>query len=99
LAAQERADLVVCSADGARETIPILQKALLELTLGQHPLKIWMFAAEITDEFFLGLMICASMMHLWIWGAICYNWARKRCHYSVLGNDHKSPTVQWLATQ
>jgi hypothetical protein len=53
------------------ETLPILKKALLQLILGQHPLKIWVFTAEITDEFILGLMSCASMMHLWIWGAMC----------------------------
>jgi hypothetical protein len=37
------------------ETIPVLKEALIELTLGQRTLRIWVFAAEITDEFILGL--------------------------------------------
>jgi hypothetical protein len=46
------------------ETFPFLKNTLLQLTLRQHPLKIWVFTAEIIDEFILGLMSCASMMHL-----------------------------------
>jgi len=37
------------------ETIPVLKEALVELTLGQRALRIWVFVAEVTDEFILGL--------------------------------------------
>jgi hypothetical protein len=37
------------------ETIPVLKEALVELTLGLRTLRIWVFVAEITDEFILGL--------------------------------------------
>jgi hypothetical protein len=37
------------------ETIPVLKEALVELTLGQRALRIWVFIAEVTDEFILGL--------------------------------------------
>jgi hypothetical protein len=38
------------------EIFPILNKVFLTLTLGQHPLKIWVFVASIT-EFIFGLDI------------------------------------------
>jgi len=37
------------------QTIPVLKEALVELTLGQRALKIWVFVAEFTDEFIVGL--------------------------------------------
>jgi uncharacterized protein (DUF1684 family) len=37
------------------ETIPVLKEAVVELTLGRETLRIWVFVAEITDEFILGL--------------------------------------------
>jgi hypothetical protein len=37
------------------ETIPVVKDAQVELTLGRRALKIWVFVAEITDEFILGL--------------------------------------------
>jgi hypothetical protein len=37
------------------ETIPLLKEALVELTLGRRALRIWVFVAEVTDEFILGL--------------------------------------------
>jgi hypothetical protein len=36
-------------------TIRVSKEELAELTLGQSTLKIWVFVAEITDEFILGL--------------------------------------------
>jgi hypothetical protein len=39
------------------KAIPILKEVLLTLTLGQRPLKIWVFVANITNEFILGLDI------------------------------------------
>jgi hypothetical protein len=39
------------------ETIPVVKEALVELTLGQSALKIWVFVARITDELILGLYI------------------------------------------
>jgi len=37
------------------ETLPVLKEALVELTLGQRALRIWVFVVEVTDEFILGL--------------------------------------------
>jgi hypothetical protein len=39
------------------EIIPIVKKELVELTLWRHTLRIWVFFAEVTDEFILGLNI------------------------------------------
>jgi hypothetical protein len=39
----------------AGETNSVLKEALVELTLGRRTLRIWVFIAEITDEFILGL--------------------------------------------
>jgi hypothetical protein len=35
---------------GSGRTIPIVKEELVELTLGQWDLKIWMFVADITDK-------------------------------------------------
>jgi hypothetical protein len=42
---------------GSGRTIPVMKVALEQLTLGQRALKIWVFVADITDEFILGLDI------------------------------------------
>jgi hypothetical protein len=39
------------------EALPILKEVFLTLTLGRRPLKIWVFVANITNEFILGLDI------------------------------------------
>jgi hypothetical protein len=39
------------------EAFPILKEVFLTLTLGLHPLKIWVFVEEINNEFILGLDI------------------------------------------
>jgi hypothetical protein len=41
--------------EGSGRTIPVVREALVELTLGQRALKFWVFVADITDEFVLGL--------------------------------------------
>jgi hypothetical protein len=40
---------------GSGRKIPAVREALVELTLGQRGLKIWVFVADITEEFILGL--------------------------------------------
>jgi hypothetical protein len=42
---------------GSGRTIPVVKESLVQLTLGQRALNIWMFVADITDEFILGLDI------------------------------------------
>jgi hypothetical protein len=37
------------------ETIPVLKEAFVELNLGRRVLRLWVFVAEITDKFILGL--------------------------------------------
>ena len=37
------------------ENLPVLKEALVKLTLGRRALRIWVFVAEVTDEFILGL--------------------------------------------
>jgi hypothetical protein len=44
-------------ADGIWGSLPILKAVFLTLTLGWRPLKIWVFVANITNEFILGLDI------------------------------------------
>jgi hypothetical protein len=36
-------------------------------TLGESPLIIWVFVAEITAEFIMGLTPCVPKRSLWIW--------------------------------
>jgi hypothetical protein len=42
---------------GLGRTIPIVKEALVELTLGQRAVNIWVFVADIRDEFIPGLDI------------------------------------------
>jgi hypothetical protein len=42
---------------GSGRMIPVARETLVDLTLGQRALKIWVFVADITDEFILGLDI------------------------------------------
>jgi predicted aspartyl protease len=37
------------------KTIPVVKEALVELTIGRRTLRIWVFFADITEEFILGL--------------------------------------------
>jgi hypothetical protein len=49
------------------ETLPILKEAFLVLTLGRRPLKIWVFVANFTNEFTLGLgilLVCDAFVDL-----------------------------------
>jgi hypothetical protein len=39
------------------EALSILKEVFVTLTLGRHPLKIWVFVADITNELILGLDI------------------------------------------
>jgi hypothetical protein len=39
----------------SEETLLILKEAFVTLTLGRRPLKTWVFVANITNEFILGL--------------------------------------------
>jgi hypothetical protein len=39
------------------EALPIIKEVFLTLNLGRRPLKIWVFVADITNEFILGLDI------------------------------------------
>jgi hypothetical protein len=50
-----RRPYVLQTASG--ETIPVVKEARVELTLGQRTLGIWMFVADIKDDFILGLDI------------------------------------------
>jgi hypothetical protein len=33
------------------------------------------------------------MIHPWIWGAVCCDWARKKCQYGNLVHDHILPLI------
>jgi hypothetical protein len=39
------------------ETIPVVKEARVEVTTGRHTLRSWVFVADITDDFILGLDI------------------------------------------
>jgi hypothetical protein len=74
------------------ETQSVFKKALVELSLGWHPLWTWVFVADITYEFILELDVLLPTMHLWIWGTVCCDWPRKTCHYGAPGhNDMHHP--------
>jgi hypothetical protein len=42
------------------ESLPILKEVLLTLNLGRRPLRMWVFVANITNEFILGLNILSA---------------------------------------
>jgi hypothetical protein len=50
------------------ETLPILKEALVELTLGQSPIRIAVFIMENANEFILGLHVLHTYdaLHSWI---------------------------------
>jgi hypothetical protein len=50
----------------SEKTFPILKEAFIKLSLGQCPLATWMFIANITEDFILGLNNIMPMMHPWI---------------------------------
>jgi hypothetical protein len=58
--ARKTAESTLHAADGIWGSLPNLKEVCLTLTLGWHPLKTWVFVADITKEFILGLDIpCA----------------------------------------
>jgi hypothetical protein len=73
--------------------IPVVKEALVELTQGQRALKIWVFVADITEEFILGPDI------LWAYHAT----VDVERHGSRLGQDElpvkEAPTASVLAMQ
>jgi hypothetical protein len=46
-----------CMLQTSGETLPIVKEASVELTPGRNHIRIWVFVAEILDEFILGLNI------------------------------------------
>jgi hypothetical protein len=44
----------------SEETLPIIRKIFLALNLGRRQLKIWVFVADITNEFILWLNILGA---------------------------------------
>jgi hypothetical protein len=61
------------------KSLPILKEVLVELTLWQCLLRTW-----------VSFMI---VMHPWIWDAMCYDWAGKKCCYEAPGHDHIHPPI------
>jgi hypothetical protein len=43
------------------ETIPVLKEALVELILERSTFKTWVFVADITDDFILGLDVLQAL--------------------------------------
>jgi hypothetical protein len=78
------------------ETLPILMEALVEMTQEQSPQQIWAFVVEITDKFMLGLdvlhpqCVCGFRGGGW---AMCYDWAREKCHCGILGHERVLPST------
>jgi hypothetical protein len=71
-----------------RDTLHVLKEDLIELTLGQHPIRAWMFCAKIIDKLFLELDVLWAYKASFDYGAMWYNWARKKCHYGAPRRDH-----------
>jgi hypothetical protein len=74
------------------EALPILKEAFLTLTLGRHPLKIWGFVADITNEFILGLEVLSAYDASVKIGRKRCVWQRKRYRYGAQGWDPSHPT-------
>jgi hypothetical protein len=55
--ARNAAEPTIQTANGIWGSAPLLKEVFLTLTLGRRPLKIWVFVANITNEFILGLDI------------------------------------------
>jgi hypothetical protein len=68
------------------DDLPILKKVFLTLTLGQHPLKIWVFVANIP-----GLDICAHMMLSVDLGHHMLRLAEEEYRYGALGQSPGLP--------
>jgi hypothetical protein len=45
----------MCPADSIGQTLLILKEYFVTLLLGRRPVKTWVFVANITDEYILGL--------------------------------------------
>ena len=66
------------------ETLPVLREALVELTLGQRALRIWVFVAEVTDEFILGLDVLRAYDASVDLGRHLLRRVRRKLHYGDL---------------
>jgi hypothetical protein len=77
------------------EPIPILKEVFLTLDLVHRPLKMLVFVATITNNFFLGLDIQRHMMHLWTKDATLCILQRKRYHYGVSGRGLDLGLPDW----
>jgi hypothetical protein len=47
-----------------------------------------------------GWTLCEPTWRQQIWDIMCYDWAKKKCHYGILGHDHdqqqcKIPVWRW----
>jgi hypothetical protein len=73
------------------EALPIIKEVFLTLTLGQRPLKIWVFVADITNEFILGLDILRAYDATVDIGRQTLRLAKKKYHYGVQGQDPVLP--------
>jgi hypothetical protein len=49
--------VVKVAQEGSGRTIPVVKEALVEVTLGQRALKIWVFVADKTDDLIVALDI------------------------------------------
>jgi len=66
------------------ETIPVLKEALVELTLVQRALRIWVFVAEVTAEFILGLDVLRDYDASVDLGRHLLRRVRRKLHYGDL---------------
>jgi hypothetical protein len=68
------------------QNIPVVKKVLVELTLGQQALKIWVFIANLVDDFIMGLDILRA-----------YNMSMNvGCHMLRLVPVREAPTASVL---
>jgi hypothetical protein len=77
------------------EMLPILKEVFLTLTLGQHPPKIWVFVADITNEFILGLDILRANDASVDIGHQTLHLAEEKYHCGAQGRDHVPPAWWW----
>lgn len=75
----------------------MLKEGLVQPTLGQSTLHIWVFVTRIMDEFIQGLDILQAYDVSVDLGTTCRDWAEKKCRCGVPEHDHDHPGLPWPA--
>jgi len=81
------------------ETIPVLKEALINLTLGWQAVRIWVFIAEVINEFILGLDVLRAYDVSMDLGCHLLRLGRMEVTLWRPGAQPKSAGCPWSATK